>query len=106
MDSLRLKRDDRVLEVGSGPGYVTVVLADRVGPSGIIYAVDRSVEALAYLGRLQKERGCSHIQRLAADAATLEPASLSADSALITMVLHHAEDPAGILRDVARLLRP
>jgi protein-L-isoaspartate O-methyltransferase len=56
MDSLRLKRDDRVLEVGSGPGYVTLVLADRVGPSGIIYAVDRSVEALAYLGRLQKER--------------------------------------------------
>ena len=106
MDSLRLKKGDRVLEIGSGPGYVTLVLAGRVGPSGVIYAVDRSAEALAYLERLQKQRGCSHIQRFAVDAATLEPASLSPDSALITMVLHHAEDPAGILRNVARLLRP
>lgn len=106
MDSLRLKKGDRVLEVGSGPGYVSLVLADRVGPAGVVYAVDRSVEALAYLERLQTERGVTNIQRLAADAAVLEPASLGPDSALIAMVLHHADDPAGILRNVARLLRP
>lgn len=106
MDALRLKVGDRVLEVGAGPGYVSLVLADRVGRSGVIYAVDRSAEALAYLERLQKERGLSHIQRLVADAATLEPASLRADSALITMVLHHGGDPAGILHNVPRLLLP
>ena len=102
MDALHLKLGDR----GAGLGYVSLVLADRVGPADVIYAVDRSAEALAHLERLQKERGITHIRRLVADAATLELAKLRPESALITMVLHHAEDPAGILRNVARLLRP
>jgi ubiquinone/menaquinone biosynthesis C-methylase UbiE len=106
MDSLRLKAGDRVLEIGAGPGYVSLVLADRVGAEGTVYAVDRSSEALAHLERLQRERGIAHIRRLVADAATLEPAGLRVDAALISMVLHHAEDPAGILHNVARLLNP
>jgi ubiquinone/menaquinone biosynthesis C-methylase UbiE len=106
MNALRLKPGDRVLEVGAGPGYMSLVLADRVGPEGVVYAIDRSAEALAHLERLQKGRGIANIQRLVADAATLQPANLRADSALITMVLHHAGDPAGILRNVARLLLP
>jgi protein-L-isoaspartate O-methyltransferase len=61
MDALHLKLGDRVLEIGAGPGYVSLVLADRVGPAGVIYAVDRSAEALAHLERLQKERGITHI---------------------------------------------
>jgi ubiquinone/menaquinone biosynthesis C-methylase UbiE len=106
MDALRLKTGDRVLEIGSGPGYVSLVLADRVGPTGVVHAVDLSAEALAYLERLQKERGVANIERLVADAATLELPDLRADAALISMVLHHTDDPAAILRNVVRLLRP
>src|SRR5271169_5330773 len=106
MEALRLKTGDRVLEIGAGPGYVSLVLADRVGSSGFVYAVDRSADALAHLERLHKERGVSNIRRLVGDAATLKLAGLRADSALISMVLHHAEDPAGILRNVGRLLSP
>lgn len=106
MDALRLKKADRVLEIGSGPGYVSFVLADRVGPMGTVYAVDRSAEALAYLARLQRERGVSNIERLVADAAKLELADQRVDSALISMVLHHADNPVGILRNVAHLLSP
>ena len=40
------------------------------------------------------------------DAAALDPTSVQVDSALITMVLHHADDPAGILRNVARCVPP
>jgi ubiquinone/menaquinone biosynthesis C-methylase UbiE len=106
MDALRLKPGDRVLEVGAGPGYVSMMLAGRVGPEGLVYAVDKSAEALAYLARLQEERAVSQIQRVVSDAAALAPSSLSVHSALITMVLHHAKDPVGILRGVARLLPP
>ncbi|MGD0025612.1 MAG: methyltransferase domain-containing protein, partial [Xanthobacteraceae bacterium] len=106
MDALRVKSGDRVLEIGAGPGYVSFALADRVGPAGIVYAVDRSADALAYLERLQKERGVSNIERLVADAATLELTDLHVDSALISMVLHHADDPGGILRNVARVVPP
>jgi len=106
MDALRLKPGDRVLEVGAGPGYVSLRLAERIGPEGVVYAVDRSAEALAYLQRLQDERGVRQIRRLAADAAALERVDLRADAALVSMVLHHADDPAAILRNLHRLLPP
>jgi 16S rRNA C967 or C1407 C5-methylase (RsmB/RsmF family) len=60
MGALQLQPGSRVLDIGAGPGYVSLVLADRVGPDGLVYAVDRSAEALAYLKRLQNERGVSH----------------------------------------------
>ena len=106
LDALALKPGDCVLEVGSGPGYVSLALADRVGPDGVVYAIDRAAEALAYLERLQRERGISHIRRLVANIETLDGDDLGAGSALITMVLHHADDPAAILRNLYRLLQP
>jgi ubiquinone/menaquinone biosynthesis C-methylase UbiE len=106
LDALRLKAGDRVFEVGAGPGYVSFALAERVGPTGMVYALDRSADALAHLARLQSERGVGQIQRIVADAALLEPASVQVGSALISMVLHHADDPAGILRNVARCVPP
>lgn len=103
-DGLALKVGDHVLEIGAGPGFVSFALAERVGPSGMVYAVERSAEALAYLERLQSERGVAQIRRIVVDAAALDGAGLTPSSALITMVLHHCDDPAAILRNVTRLL--
>jgi ubiquinone/menaquinone biosynthesis C-methylase UbiE len=103
LDALRLKAAGRVLEIGAGPGYVSFALADRVGPGGTVYAIDRSAEALAYLARLQDARGgVPQIKRVVADAAALAPEAVGSDSALVSMVLHHTDDPAAILRSVAR----
>ena len=104
MDALHLRAGACVLDVGAGPGYVSLVLAHRVGPDGLVCAVDRSADALAYLGRLQDERGVSQIKRIVGDAATLDAEGLHLDSALISMVLHHASEPMGILTNVASLL--
>lgn len=104
LEALHLQPGARVLDIGAGPGYVSLMLANRVGPDGLVCAVDRSADALAYLARLQVERGVSQIKRIVADAATLDPDGLRPDSALVTMVLHHASDPMGILTNLARLL--
>ena len=106
IDAIGLKAGDRVLDVGCGPGYVSFVLAERVGPGGVVYAVDRSRDALAYLERLQQQRKLAQIQRIAADVGTLKSGDVHADSALVTMILHHADEPAGVLCNVQRLLPP
>lgn len=104
LDALGLRPGDRVLDVGSGPGFVSLALAGRVGPGGVVYAIDRSAEALAYLEDLQKDHGASQIRRIVGAAAALAPAGLIADAAMISAVLHHADDPPGILRNVAQML--
>jgi len=104
MDALHLESGACVLDIGAGPGYVSLALADRAGPNGLVCAVERSADALAYLARLQYERGVWQIKRIFADAITLDPDAFRPDSALVTMVLHHANDPMGILASVARLL--
>lgn len=45
-EALQLQPGARVLDIGAGPGYVSLVLAERVGPDGLVYAVDRSADAL------------------------------------------------------------
>jgi len=104
--ALRLAPGGRVLEVGSGPGFVSQALAARVGREGVVYAVERSADALAHLERLQREQDLPQIHRICADAAVLAPAERNLKAALVTMVLHHAEDPAGILRGAAGWLAP
>jgi ubiquinone/menaquinone biosynthesis C-methylase UbiE len=94
----------RVLDVGAGPGYFSLILAERVGPAGVVYAVDRSAEALHYLERLQQERGITNIQRIVADIATMPAGAIHPQAALITMVLHHADDPPGMITGAARQL--
>lgn len=106
MDALGLKSGDRVLDIGAGPGFVSLVVAERVGATGIVYAVDRSGEALDFLAHLQRERGIHQIERIVADAADLDADKVRAGSALITMVLHHVDDPVNLLRNVARCLPP
>jgi ubiquinone/menaquinone biosynthesis C-methylase UbiE len=105
LDAIALRAGERVLEIGSGPGFVTLLLAERVGPGGIVYAVDPSADALDNLARRQAERGLVNIQRIVADAARLDT-DLKADAAFATMVLHHVDEPAALLANVARVLRP
>jgi ubiquinone/menaquinone biosynthesis C-methylase UbiE len=104
--ALGLKPGDRVLDVGAGPGYVSMILAERVGAGGAVYAVDRSAEALALLALHEAERNLTQIRPILADACAPDGLALDADAALVTMVLHHAEDPIAMLRNVARVLRP
>jgi ubiquinone/menaquinone biosynthesis C-methylase UbiE len=106
MDALGLGAGDRVLEIGAGPGFVSLALAERVGSGGLVYASDRSAEALSHLERVQRKRGIAQIERIVVDAAALDPAHIRATSALVTMVLHHADDPASIVRSVACCLPP
>jgi ubiquinone/menaquinone biosynthesis C-methylase UbiE len=104
LNDLGITPGTRVLDVGAGPGYFSLILADRVGPTGVVYAVDRSAEALAYLERLQQERGITNIQRIVADITTLPAGAIPLQAALITMVLHHADDPPGMIAGAARQL--
>jgi ubiquinone/menaquinone biosynthesis C-methylase UbiE len=97
---------DNVLEIGSGPGYSSLKIARLVAPGGTVYAVDPWPEALRFLRELQADQGVSNILPIEADASALDHVPGPVTAVLMTMVLHHASDPAALVANVARLVPP
>src|SRR3954466_722980 len=51
----------RVLDVGAGPGYATIDLAEIVGPTGEVLGVERSARFLEVARHAVAERGLPHV---------------------------------------------
>ncbi|MER3436579.1 MAG: hypothetical protein C4346_02560 [Chloroflexota bacterium] len=98
-------RDWRVLDAGAGTGSVAFLIADLVGPSGSVIAVDRSPDMLATLRRWANEHGYRQIATVEADLNALP--DLEPFGAVVgRLVLMHQPDPTKTLRSLARLVRP
>jgi 16S rRNA (cytosine967-C5)-methyltransferase len=66
---------ERVLDACGAPGTKTTAIAERVGPDGLVVALDRSERRLALIGRAARRLGLENVTALAADA-TQPPAEL------------------------------
>lgn len=61
IDALELPSGATVADLGAGDGYFTFRLADAVGPTGRVYAVDVDREKLAGLRAEVRERGYTNV---------------------------------------------
>lgn len=96
-----------VADIGCGPGAVSAVLADIVGPRGTVHAVDRDPEALALARRLASEAGLSNViaSEGTATATGLEPESV--DVVMMRHVLaHNGGQEQAIVDHLTTLVRP
>lgn len=94
-----------VLDVGCGPGTITVDLALAVAP-GRTLGVDRSEGVLVKAAELAVAREADNAVFEVADAYALPYAKGSFDVVHAHQVLQHLCDPAAALREMARVLRP
>jgi len=60
-----------VADLGCGPGFYTIALAESVGPEGRVYAVDSDEEAIRSLEKKADKRGCRNIEAHASSASDL-----------------------------------
>ncbi len=93
----------RLLDIGTGTGRVLELLAPRIS---LGVGVDASKAMLALARARLSRAGLTHCSVRLADMYRLPLAESSFDLAVMQMVLHHAEDPAGVLTEAARVLRP
>lgn len=92
-----------VAYVGTGTGFVAAGLAGRVAR---IIGIDDSTGMLAIAERNLAEIGASNVELRRGDIGSLPLADDSVDAAVANMVLHHAIDPASMLGEMARIVRP
>ena len=95
--------DDRwsVGDLGCGTGHIALALAPFVSS---IVAVDRSGDMLQAARRRLRDHANVEVRRGELEALPIDAGSL--DAATLMLVLHHAPDPAAVLADTARVLRP
>jgi SAM-dependent methyltransferase len=94
-----------VLDVGCGPGTITVDLAGRVAPGGRVVGLDVSSAPLDEARDLAV-RSRVEVEFTVGDVYGLEAGDGSFDVVHAHQVLQHLTDPVAALREMARVCRP
>lgn len=103
---LALAEGATACELGAGPGYFALRMAQAVGPRGHVFAVDAEPRMLAVLRARIEKGGVRNVTPvLALDGDPLLPPA-SCDLILIANTFHHFPDGVAYLRRAAAALRP
>jgi ubiquinone/menaquinone biosynthesis C-methylase UbiE len=103
---LRLQPGERVLDIGSGPGFLAVEIATTVGPDGLVHGVDVSESMLAIARHRRAVPPAAPIEFRRADAHALPFADSSFDAVLSTQVYEYVDDLPAALAEAHRVLSP
>lgn len=98
-----LREGDRVLDAGCGTGRALPALRAAVGPSGVVLGADLTPAMLREAARAGRDRDGA---LLLTDVAALPLRASSLDAVFAAGLIAHLPDPAGNLREIARVVRP
>jgi SAM-dependent methyltransferase len=95
-----------LLDVGCGPGYASIDLAEIVGLSGTVHAVDRSRRFLDALEQASALRGLMNIKTHEVDLNESTLPDVYVDGAWVRWVFAFVKQPRTLLSDIARSIKP
>jgi len=101
----RLRAGQDLLDVGCGPGTITVDLAARVAP-GRVVGIDAATEVLEAAAQLGREAGAANLGFATGDVYHLGFDDARFDVVHAHQVLQHLTRPVEALREMRRVLRP
>ncbi len=95
----------RVLDVGCGPGDVSMLAARIVGPAGSVLGVDAAPEMVELARNRAAENGMQNVRftRSPIDTLTVDE---PVDALIGRLILMHLPDPAATLRRLSAFVRP
>ncbi len=103
----RVGPDQRVLDLGAGPGFASVDLAHLVGPGGEVIALDEAQRFLDHIESLKRSGACpAHVRTMRAKAEAFECAPGSVDVVFARWLLCFSPHPAAAIGCAARALAP
>ena len=95
----------RVLDIGSGVGDVSLLAARLVGPSGDVVGIERDVRSLTRARIRAVEAGLRNVSFVQGDVSQV-PDGNPFDAAVGRYILFFFPDPVLVLRSLSRLVRP
>jgi len=104
LSALTLTSGERVLEVGSGPGHLTLEMAEAVGPAGRVCGVDNS-DAMNGIARARCSGQLTAEFHLG-DATKLPFPDNHFNAAVSSQVFEYLSDVPAAFAEIYRVLRP
>lgn len=103
LQRLAIREGERVLDIGSGPGFLAAAIAELTGPAGEVVGVD--------ISRQMVDRACQRADRSwltyrCADATALPFDDNVFDGIVSTQVAEYVPDIEMFASEVARVLKP
>ncbi len=105
LDAIGIAEGSTVADIGAGAGYMTWRLAERVGPSGKVYANDIQPKMLELLRRNMEERKLSNVVPVLGSVDDPKLPRGAIDMALLVDVYHEFSEPQQMLRHIRESLR-
>lgn len=105
VEAARLSPGARVLDLATGTGDVALLAAEQVGAEGLVIGVDNCLPMLQAGVRKLARRSGTGIRMVVGRADSLPFADGVFDAALMAFALRNVPDPAGCLREMARVVR-
>jgi ubiquinone/menaquinone biosynthesis C-methylase UbiE len=99
-----IRAGSHVLDYGCGPGGYIPALAELVGPSGKIYALDVNPLAIKMTRRLATRKRVANLEAVVSDRDTGLPDE-SVDAVLLYDTFHDLSLPDDVLQELHRVLR-
>ena len=96
----------RVIDVGAGPGYATVDLAEIVGPTGGVLGIERSARFLAAARERCARRGLTNVEFREADLMEASLGNLGYDASWCRWVASFVSSPPKLIENITGALRP
>ena len=94
------------VDVGCGDGFFAIPAALLVGEKGAVYAVDIEASAIERLRDKATEKGLKNVIAKVEEAEETVFCEECADIVFYSRVLHDFRDPAKVLRNAKRMLKP
>jgi len=104
LDALKIPKGAVVADVGAGVGYFTWRLAERVGPSGIVYGEDIQQEMLDQLVKNMDERKLKNVRPVLGGLD--DPKLPKEDLIILVDVYHEFSEPEKMLDRMRESLKP
>lgn len=106
LDLMNLKPGMNVADIGAGSGFFSRLMAQRVRPGGIVYAVDISKPFVDHIAKTSREMGLENVKAVLGDPRSPKLAENSVDVVFIAHSYHHFEFPYEMLAEIKKALRP
>jgi len=97
----------KILDVGCGPGTITIDIAQRVLPGGHVTGVDYKEKPLGPARALAAQQDIKNVRFAVADVLDLRDfADASFDVVYAHQVVQHVQEPVRAIREMRRVVKP